>query len=100
MAASWPPTFYPRWRPVGRQLFFFAVSPYFPMRKLTAKLPASWPPTFTSWPPTLPARVLLPDLRSLPGKPVLRVLSTLEEDFTLSCQCRSFCPYSPFPHYR
>ncbi|SRR5260370_41832162 len=32
--------------PVGRQLVFFAISPYFPRRKLTAKLPATWPPTF------------------------------------------------------
>jgi hypothetical protein len=33
-AASWPPT------------RFCVVSPYVPRRKLTAKLPATWPPTF------------------------------------------------------
>src|SRR5579859_596362 len=35
-------------RPVGRQLGFFAISLYFPGRKLTAKLPAAWPSTFVA----------------------------------------------------
>ncbi len=34
------------WRPLGRHLVFFAISPYFPGGKLAAKLPATWPPTY------------------------------------------------------
>src|SRR6516225_3002386 len=37
---------------------FFVVSLYFPRRKLTAKLPATWPPTFA---PTVIGRVVLPE---------------------------------------
>src|SRR6516225_3381499 len=35
VTASWPPT------------RIFAISPYVPRRKLTARLSATWPPTFT-----------------------------------------------------